>query len=73
MYFPFLMCEVKCGREGLNQADRQNMHSNNVAVRAILKLEQEADKFRTKTRLNESSKQILVFSLSHDEQMEQQR
>jgi hypothetical protein len=31
MFFPFLMCEVKCGREGLDIADRQNMHSCSVA------------------------------------------
>lgn len=46
MFFPFLMCEVKCGREGLDIADRQNMHSCSVAVRAILRIEQEADKYR---------------------------
>lgn len=37
MFFPFIMCEVKCGREGLDIADRQNMHSCSVAVRAILR------------------------------------
>jgi hypothetical protein len=68
MYFPFLMIETKCGREGLNVADRQNMHSCSVAVRAILRIEQEADKYREEAKLEELSGQILVYSISHDEQ-----
>ena len=72
MFFPFLMCEVKCGREGLNIADRQNMHSCSVAVRAILRIEQEADKYRQKkgikTKMESLNRQALVFSISHDQQ-----
>ena len=68
MYLPFLMCEVKCGRDGLNKADRQNMHSSSVAVRALLRIEQEADKHRQKKQFETLDGQILVFSVSHDQQ-----
>ncbi len=72
MFFPFLMCEVKCGREGLNMADRQNMHSCSVAVRAVLRLEQEADKYREKNDIGKKADslngQILAFSISHDQE-----
>jgi hypothetical protein len=36
--FPFLMCEVKTGERRLNEADRQNIHSGSIAVRAIIVL-----------------------------------
>jgi hypothetical protein len=70
MFLPFLMCEVKCGREGLDIADRQNMHSCSVAVRALLRIEQEADKYRQEIRKKAESlsRQVLVFSISHDQQ-----
>ncbi|KAI9777081.1 MAG: hypothetical protein M1816_004919 [Peltula sp. TS41687] len=68
MFFPFLMCEVKCGRESLDMADRQNMHSCSVAVRAILRLEQEADKYRPGKKMDSLNGQFLVFSISHDQQ-----
>ena len=72
MLFPFLMCEVKCVREGLDIADRQNMHSCSVAVRALLRIEQEADKYRPQKemekKLNSLNGQVLVFSISHDQQ-----
>lgn len=68
MYFPFLMCEVKCGREGLDAADRQNMQSCSVAVRALLRIEQEADKYRSEKKMDNLMEQILVFSISHDQQ-----
>ena len=68
MYFPFLMCEVKSGREGLNAADRQNMHSCSVAVRALLRIEQEADKYRSGEKLRSLLGQVLVFSISHNQQ-----
>ena len=67
MYFPFLMCEVKCGREGLDMADRQNMHSCSVALRALLRIEEEADKYRLEKMLASLNGQILVFSISHDQ------
>ncbi|KAL9126206.1 MAG: hypothetical protein Q9217_004713 [Psora testacea] len=68
LFFPFLMCEVKCGREGLDIANRQNMHSCSVAVRAILRIEQEADKYRSEKKMDSLSGQVLVFSISHDQQ-----
>ncbi|KAI9779374.1 MAG: hypothetical protein M1816_003601 [Peltula sp. TS41687] len=37
-YFPFLVCEVKSGENGLNVADRQNSHSASMAVNAIVQL-----------------------------------
>lgn len=60
IYFPFLACEVKCGSESLEAADRQNAHSMTLAVRAIVKL------FRAVKRENELNRQILAFSISHD-------
>lgn len=65
MYFPFLMCEVKCGNDGLDIADRQNMHSCSVAVRALCRIEEEANKFRAEKK---EPGQILVFSISHNHQ-----
>lgn len=67
MYFPFLMCEVKCGKESLDAADRQNMHSTSVAIRAIVRIEQEADKYRLEKKMASLNGQILVFSISHDQ------
>ena len=68
MYFPFLMCEANCGRGGLNMADRQNMHSCSVAVRAFLRIEQEADKYRSEQKLENLIGETVVFSISHDQQ-----
>ena len=67
MLFPFLICEVKCGREGLDIVDRQNMHSCSVAVRALLRIEQEADKYRPEKKIESLNGQVLVFSISHDQ------
>jgi hypothetical protein len=61
MYFPFLTCEVKCGTTGLDTADRQNAHSMTLAVRAIAEL------FRAVKRGHEVHRQILAFSISHDD------
>ena len=62
LYFPFLLCEVKCGNEGINRADRQNMHSSSLAVKAIVEL------FQTlgDNQAAQLNGQILVFSVSHD-------
>lgn len=62
MYFPFLLCEVKCGNEGINRADRQNMHSSSLAVKAVVEL------FRSLGDEGASTLngQVLVFSISHD-------
>lgn len=67
MYFPFLMYEVKCGRDGLDTADRQNMHSCSVALRALLRIEEEADKYRLGKKLASLNGRTLVFSISHDQ------
>ncbi len=60
MYFPFLTCEVKCGDQALNIADRQNMHSASVSVKGIVDLAK-----RVKGQ-NELHRTILAFSVSHD-------
>jgi len=65
--FPFLMCEVKCGNEALEYADRQNMHSCSVAVKALLKLEQKADQYREDKQFESLLGKILVYSISHDQ------
>ncbi|KFY16289.1 hypothetical protein V491_05374 [Pseudogymnoascus sp. VKM F-3775] len=63
MYFPFLTCEVKCSATALNVADRQNAHSMTMAVRGIVEL------FRLAKREKELHREILAFSVSHDDQM----
>ncbi|KAL7903006.1 hypothetical protein HDV63DRAFT_362827 [Trichoderma sp. SZMC 28014] len=60
MYFPFLTCEVKCGASALDIADRQNAHSMTLAVRATVEL------FRLAGREMELHREILAFSISHD-------
>lgn len=62
MYFPFLVCEAKCGRRNINDADRQNMHSASIAVNAIVQLCLVAGPEGTQ----DLSGQVLVFSVSHD-------
>ena len=61
MYFPFLTCEVKCGAAALDVADRQNAHSMTIAVRGIVEL------FRLVKREKELHREILAFSVSHDD------
>lgn len=60
MYFPFLTCEVKCGDQALNVADRQNMHNASVSVKGLVEL------FKIITREDELHRKILAFSVSHD-------
>ena len=60
MYFPFLTCEVKCGTAALDVADRQNAHSMTLAVRGVVEL------FSLVKRENELHREILAFSISHD-------
>ncbi|KAK5936732.1 hypothetical protein PMZ80_010995 [Knufia obscura] len=62
IYFPFLLCEAKCGDEGISRADRQNIQSASVAVNAIIQLRRAVDE----TKVADLSGQILVFSISHD-------
>ena len=61
MYFPFFTCEVKCGAEELDVADRQNAHSMTLAVRGIVEL------FKYVGREKELHREILAFSVSHDD------
>ncbi|KAF7535570.1 hypothetical protein G7Z17_g13187 [Cylindrodendrum hubeiense] len=63
MYFPFLTCEMACGAAGLDVADRQNAHSTTLAVRAVVEL------FRSVKREGEVHRQILAFSVSHDDRL----
>jgi hypothetical protein len=67
--FPFLMCEVKCGNEGLDYADRQNMHSCSVAVKALLRLEHKADQYRDDKKFESLLGKVLVYSISHDQKL----
>jgi hypothetical protein len=66
MYYPFLMCEAKCGDQGIDGADLQNMQSCSMAVNAVVQLYREADKNQSPPRLQELNRQILAFSVSHD-------
>lgn len=62
MFFPFLTSEVKCGKQALNIADRQNAHSMTVAIRGVVEL------FRKVGRAEELHRKALGFSISHDNQ-----
>ncbi|KAI9783277.1 MAG: hypothetical protein M1816_001452 [Peltula sp. TS41687] len=44
------------------------MHSCSVAVRAVLRIEQEADKYRASEKMDGLNGQVLVLSISHDQQ-----
>jgi hypothetical protein len=61
IYFPFLTCEVKCGGAALNIADRQNAHSMTLALRGYVEL------FKLVKREKEVHREILAFSISHDD------
>lgn len=60
MYFPFLACEMKCGAAAFDFADRQNVQSMSVALRALVIL------FRSMKREKELDREILAFFISHD-------
>lgn len=63
--FPFLICEAKTGRVGLDSADTQNIHSASIATRAILNLYASVfglDHESTKDLFG----RILVFTVSHN-------
>lgn len=62
MYFPFLVCEAKCGRRNINDADRQNVHSASITVKAIVQLCLAGGR----EFAQDINGQILVFSISHD-------
>lgn len=63
IFFPFLTCEVKSGAVGPSIADNQNAHSMTVAVRGIVHL------FRQVNREKELDRQILAFSISHNDSL----
>ncbi|KAI9674188.1 MAG: hypothetical protein M1817_002006 [Caeruleum heppii] len=60
MYFPFLIAEVKCSKEALVVAERQNAHNASIAANAVVEL------YRAASRIQELDQEILVFSVSHD-------
>ncbi|GAM82273.1 hypothetical protein ANO11243_002520 [Dothideomycetidae sp. 11243] len=64
--FPFLLCEVKTEENGLGRADRQNIHSASIAVKAIITLYQTAFGVSDPERVRELNGRLLVFSVSHD-------
>ena len=75
-YFPFLLCEVKCGGSGLDIADRQNAHSASMAVNAIVQLYQAASQAyelrqenQALSRPEELYGKILAFSISHNNEL----
>ena len=61
IFFPFLTSEIKCGKEALDLADRQNAHSMTLAVRGIVEL------YRKAEREVEVHRKIVAFSISHDD------
>ncbi|KAI1431998.1 hypothetical protein GGR50DRAFT_27538 [Xylaria sp. CBS 124048] len=61
MLFPFLACEVVCGTDGLELADRQNAHSMMIAVRGLVRL------FRLIGQEGQLHRQFLAFSVSLDD------
>lgn len=60
MLFPFLTCEVKSGTGVLEVADRQNAHGAAIAVKTVVQL------FALVHRQEELHREILAFSVSHD-------
>jgi hypothetical protein len=60
MYFPYLTAEIKCGNQALEYADRQNMHSMSIALRAVVSLAEAAG------CLDQVHRRILGFSISHE-------
>ena len=62
IYFPFLICEVKCSAIALNIINQQNAYSITLAVKGIVKL------FRFIKREKKLHWEILAFLISHDHQ-----
>ncbi|EAS36605.3 uncharacterized protein CIMG_01959 [Coccidioides immitis RS] len=60
MFFPSFTAEVKCGSEGLDVADRRNLHSATISLRGVTQL------FKQVGRAAEINREILAFSISHD-------
>lgn len=66
LLFPFLVCEVESDNMGLNRADRQNIHSASIAVRAIIMLYREAFNQVAPNRVSDLFGTILTFTITHD-------
>lgn len=64
--YPFLICEAKTGLVGMDKADRQNIHSASVAVRAIIELYKAAFGTTNPDRVKDLYGKVLVFSVSHN-------
>ncbi|KAL8760662.1 MAG: hypothetical protein Q9184_003166 [Pyrenodesmia sp. 2 TL-2023] len=60
MLFPFFTDEVKCGKQALTIAGRQNAHNGAWAANAVVEL------YRLVNRQDELHRRILSFSVSHD-------
>lgn len=61
IYFPFLTAEVKCGKQGLDLADKPNIHSMTIQMRGIV------DLYRKINRPKDVHGRVLGFSISHDD------
>ncbi|ETN44772.1 uncharacterized protein HMPREF1541_10442 [Cyphellophora europaea CBS 101466] len=61
MCFPFLTCEVKCGKQALDIADRPNANSMTIATRAMVEL------YRLTGRVGNAHRRAACFSISHDD------
>lgn len=61
MCFPFLTCEVKCGKQALDIADRPNANSMTIATRGKVEL------YRRAGRAAEIHRRVSSFSISHDD------
>lgn len=64
IYFPFLTAEVKCGKQGLELAEKPNLHSMTIQMRGIV------DLYRKINRPQDVHRRVLGFSISHDEYAE---
>ena len=60
IHFPFFTCEVKCGNQAIDIADRQNAHNMTVAAKGVVEL------YRTVKRQEELHRVVLAFSISHN-------
>lgn len=61
--FPFLTAEVRCGEGSLDEADRQNALSQTVGLRGLVRL------FRQVDRAHEVHREVLGFSISHNDEV----
>ncbi|KIW58786.1 hypothetical protein PV05_03283 [Exophiala xenobiotica] len=59
--FPFFACEVKCGKQALDIADRANTNSMTIALRGVVAL------YRRAGRAIDVHRRFLGFSIAHDD------